>query len=228
MRTPAGEARRFASCSIRHFTRLTFINSNIVAQAKVSSSRFIHCLKRETLERDDYTPCTRHQPASTRQCGANHRDRGNQIRWLQHFIFRQKPAGPFLGKPRRGSPAIDAARLNMEPHPLTCSARIRLHANTVTQAWRMRHETPASPPTLSQRERVRNGHDAIETSSCRINNGACATIAIAAGYAGVSFVACPLSCSGNQFDKLVKHSPNKMANQAKGYRRRPALTEAAA
>jgi hypothetical protein len=150
MRTPAGEVRRFASCSIRHFTRLTFINSNIVAQAKVSSSRFIHCLKRETLERDDYTPCTRHQPASTRQCGANHRDRGNQIRWLQHFIFRQKPASSFLGKPRRGSPA----------------------------------------------------------------NGACATIAIAAGYAGVSFVACPLSCSGNQFDTLVKHSPNRMANRA--------------
>ena len=39
--------------------------------------------------------------------------------------------------------AIDAARLSMEPHPLT--------------------------PALSQRERVRNGHDEIETSSCRIN-----------------------------------------------------------
>ncbi|MEO6352749.1 MAG: ATP-binding cassette domain-containing protein [Burkholderiaceae bacterium] len=38
---------------------------------------------------------------------------------------------------------IDAARLNMEPHPLT--------------------------PALSQGERVRNGHDEIETSSCRIN-----------------------------------------------------------
>ncbi len=41
-------------------------------------------------------------------------------------------------------PAIDAARISMEPHPLT--------------------------PTLSQRERVKNGHDEIETSSCRINN----------------------------------------------------------
>jgi len=41
--------------------------------------------------------------------------------------------------------AIDAARLSMEPHPLT--------------------------PALSQRERVRNGRDEIETSSCRINNG---------------------------------------------------------
>jgi len=39
---------------------------------------------------------------------------------------------------------IDAARISMEPHPLT--------------------------PALSQRERVRNGHDEIETSSCRINN----------------------------------------------------------
>ena len=57
----------------------------------------------------------------------------------------------------------------MKPHPLTCSARIRLQADTVTQADGMPSETPASPPTLSQRERVRTGHDEVKTSSCRIN-----------------------------------------------------------
>jgi exosortase A-associated hydrolase 1 len=65
---------------------------------------------------------------------------------------------------------IDAARLNMEPHPLTCSARIRLQADTVLQADGMPSETPASPRALPPGERVRKGHDEIETSSCRINN----------------------------------------------------------
>src|SRR5213594_2349568 len=57
---------------------------------------------------------------------------------------------------------IDATRKNMKSHPLTieryikddnwnaqsltCSARIRLQADTVTQADGMPSETPASPP----------------------------------------------------------------------------------
>src|SRR5437773_2496244 len=65
---------------------------------------------------------------------------------------------------------IDPERIKLEPDPLTCSAHIRLQADTVTQADGMPSETPASPPTLSQRERVRTGHDEVKTSSCRVNN----------------------------------------------------------
>ena len=45
----------------------------------------------------------------------------------------------------------------MEPQPLTCSARIRLQADTVVQADGMPSETPASPPALPQAGEGENG-----------------------------------------------------------------------
>src|SRR2546428_2688311 len=64
---------------------------------------------------------------------------------------------------------IDPERIVLEPDPLTCSAHIRLQADTVTQADGMPSETPASPPALSQRERVRTAAREIKPFPGRIN-----------------------------------------------------------
>lgn len=63
----------------------------------------------------------------------------------------------------------DPERINLEPDSLTCRARIRLQANTITQADGMPSEIPASSPALPQRERVRTATRKINLFPGRIN-----------------------------------------------------------